>query len=96
MEDMLKNVLLAGIGTLALTYEKASSIVDELIQKGQLTLSQGKQLNQELKRVIEKDQTNTESNFKTYIDSLNLANKVDIDALNKRIDDLEKKINGGK
>lgn len=96
MEDMLKNVLLAGIGTLALTYEKASSIVDELIQKGQLTVSQGKQLNQELKRVMEKDQTNTESNFKTYIDSLNLANKVDIDALNKRIDDLEKKINGGK
>lgn len=95
MEDLLKKIMLAGIGTLALTYEKASSMVDELVQKGQITINQGKQLNEELKKVIDSNNMNQQSQFKEYIDSLNLATKLDIDNLNKRIDDLEKRLNGG-
>lgn len=95
MEDLLKKIMLAGIGTLALTYEKASSMVDELVQKGQITINQGKQLNEELKKVIDSNNMNQQSQFKEYIDSLNLATKSDIDNLNKRIDDLEKRLNGG-
>lgn len=96
MEDLLKKVFLAGIGTMALTYEKANSLVDDLIEKGRITVEQGKQLNEELKRVV-KDNTpdsqnikETESNIKNYLDSLNIATKADIDNLNERIDKLEK------
>jgi len=94
MEDLLKKVLLAGIGTLSLTYEKANVLVKELVQKGQITVEQGKQLNEELKRALN-NQSTIESKVKEYVDSLNLATKADIDSLIARIESLENKLNGG-
>lgn len=48
----LKKILLAGIGTAAVTAEKSKEILDELVKKGELTVEQGKVLNQELKHNI--------------------------------------------
>ena len=45
----LKKVLLAGIGAVATTIEKSKDVVDELVKKGELTVEQGKALNEELK-----------------------------------------------
>ncbi len=96
MEDLLKNIFFAGVGSLALTYEKANELVSDLVGRGKITVEQGKQLNEELKRVVDnskpnpQDTTNVENNIKNYLDSLNLATKADIDSLNKRIDELEK------
>ena len=47
--DGLKKLLLAGVGTVAVTAEKSKEILDELVKKGELTVEQGKVLNQELK-----------------------------------------------
>ncbi len=49
LESDLKKVLLAGIGALATTVEKSKDIVDELVKKGEITVEQGKALNEELK-----------------------------------------------
>ena len=46
--DGLRKVLLAGIGALAIGYEKSSELVDELVKKGEITVEQGKALNTEL------------------------------------------------
>ncbi len=46
--DGFKDIFLAGIGAMAVTGEKAKVLVDDLIQKGELTVDQGKQLNREL------------------------------------------------
>ena len=98
MEDLFKKVFFAGIGTLALTYEKANELVKDLVEKGKITVDQGKQLNEELKRVVKDNDPNAqnianiEMNIKTYLDGLNLATKEDIDNINKRIDQLEKNI----
>ena len=48
----LKKILLVGIGTAAVTAEKSKEILDELVKKGELTVEQGKVLNQELKHNI--------------------------------------------
>ncbi len=48
----MKKVLLAGIGAVACTAEKASSLVDEFVKKGELTVEQGKVLNEELKHKV--------------------------------------------
>lgn len=45
----LKKVLLAGIGAVATTAESAKDIVDDLVKKGELTVEQGKVVNEELK-----------------------------------------------
>ena len=50
--DKLKKLLLAGVGTVAVTAEKSKEILDELVKKGELTVEQGKVLNQELKHNI--------------------------------------------
>lgn len=51
----LKKLLLAGLGAVATTADKSKQIVDELVRKGEITLEQGKVLNEELKRNV-KDQ----------------------------------------
>ena len=48
----IKKLLLAGIGTAAVTAEKSKEVLDELVKKGELTVEQGKVLNQELKHNI--------------------------------------------
>ena len=52
LTDGLKKVVLAGIGTVAVTAEKSKEIIDEMAKRGQQTVEQGKVLNQELKHNI--------------------------------------------
>lgn len=54
LTDGLKKILLAGIGTVAVTAEKSRDVLDELVKKGELTVEQGKVLNEELKHNIKK------------------------------------------
>ncbi|MGN0302080.1 MAG: hypothetical protein ACI4BI_04300 [Anaerotardibacter sp.] len=44
----LTDIFLAGVGALAITGEKAKNVVDTLIEKGELTVEQGKEINTEL------------------------------------------------
>lgn len=46
--DGFKNIFLAGIGALAITGEKSKELVDQLVEKGELTVEQGKTVNAEL------------------------------------------------
>lgn len=50
----LKKILYAGIGTVAVTAEKMKDVLDVMIEKGEMTVEQGKVLNQELKHNIKK------------------------------------------
>lgn len=52
MHESVKTVLLAAIGALALSYEKAAGLVDDLVNKGQITVAEGKQINEELRRTM--------------------------------------------
>ena len=51
MEE-LRKVLLAGVGAMAITAEKSKELVDAFVAKGELTVEQGKVLNEELKRNV--------------------------------------------
>ncbi|MDD3402136.1 MAG: hypothetical protein PHQ72_02105 [Hespellia sp.] len=50
----LKKIILAGIGAAATTAEKSKDILDDMVKKGELTVEQGKVLNQELRHNIKK------------------------------------------
>lgn len=52
--ENVKKLLLAGVGAAATTVEKSKEILDELVEKGELTVEQGKALNEELKHNIKK------------------------------------------
>ena len=52
--DGIKKLILVGIGAAAATAEKSQQIVEDLVKKGEITVEQGKELNQELKRNVKK------------------------------------------
>ena len=52
--ENVKKLLLAGVGAAATTVERSKEILDDLVEKGELTVEQGKALNEELKHNIKK------------------------------------------
>lgn len=50
LSDGLRTVFLAGVGAVAVTGEKAKKLVDDLVKKGELTVEEGKILNEDITR----------------------------------------------
>lgn len=48
--DGFKDIFLAGIGAAPYTGEKGKEVIDRLVEKGELTAEQGRELNEELQR----------------------------------------------
>lgn len=103
MKDELKNIFLAGIGSAAYTYEKASNLVDNLVAKGKITVNDGKELSEELKRNLKdkskiiKDKTNnikplTKQDIKDALKEMNYASKDELEELKQLVINLEKKV----
>ena len=86
--DELKKVLLAGIGLTAMTYDKAEKIVKELIDKGRLTLDEGKELQSELKRKSQEEAKDLLGQIKEKSQSLQYATKEDLQRLEGKLDAL--------
>ena len=62
LSDNIKKFLLAGIGAVASTVDKSKEIVDDLVKKGELTVEQGKTLNEELKHTIKNNVESVKEN----------------------------------
>ena len=99
MNNDIKNFFLAGLGSAAYTYEKATILIDEFVQKGKLTLDEGKDLSEELKRNIKgTKETNTirkdkkaltKEDMISLLSDMQFATKQDIENINKRLSNLE-------
>lgn len=91
LSDGLKKILLAGVGAAATTADAAKDLVDQLVAKGELTVEQGKVLNEELRHNI-KEKVNdhlTVNIVKEYKDVMNA-----VDHMNKdERDQLRAKLN---
>lgn len=93
----LKKVLLAGIGAVAVTGEKSKELLDEMVKKGELTVEQGKALNEELKHNIKstvKEKVNVKVKTSSPEELDELLDKMtpeQVALLKQRIDEMEKK-----
>lgn len=67
-EFSFKNIFLAGVGATAYSFEKAQELVDDLVKKGELTVQQGKVVNEELKH-------NMSEKLRSAADSIENAGK---------------------
>lgn len=87
--DNIKKVILAGIGAVAVTAEKSKDLLDEMVEKGELTVEQGKVLNEELKHNIkEKMNTASEKEDNSGLDISALLNSM----TGEQIEELKKKL----
>jgi polyhydroxyalkanoate synthesis regulator phasin len=93
----MKKILLAGIGAAAITVEKSKEIVDSLIKKGELTVEQGKVINEELKRKVAENfhQNTSGQDGEALFKKLDTMSKEEIAALKAKLVEIEKK-DGGK
>lgn len=85
LSEELKKVLLAGIGAVATTIEKSKDVVDELVKKGELTVEQGKALNEELKHNLTKKTVSVDQISK----DLENINPKDLEILKEKITELQ-------
>ncbi|MDF2503564.1 hypothetical protein [Clostridium sp.] len=96
MVDQLKKALLAGLGSAAYTYEKASKVIDEMVSKGKITLDEGKELSEELRvNIVEKGnkiKPVTKQDILDILKDANLATKDEISDIKDRLTKLEEKL----
>jgi polyhydroxyalkanoate synthesis regulator phasin len=94
MLNLVKKVMLTGVGLAVMTKEKAEELGRELVKKGEITENEGKEFVKELSKKSEearKDFENkVEENVKKILAKLDVVKKKDIDKLVKRVAALEK------
>lgn len=90
MMETLGRLLLAGVGSAAFTYEKASSFISEMVEKGKLTVEEGKELSEEIKKSLKNDFVPlTKGDIKSLFDEMNFASKDDIYEIKERLNRIE-------
>lgn len=99
MMDEIKKVLLFGVGAVASTYEKATEVVDDLVKKGKITIDEGKELGEELKRTFKektKEKEELLNEGRKNISNIEISNYVlrdEYEMLKARVYKLEKLVN---
>ncbi len=92
--DELKKVFLAGLGAMAVSIEKSKELIDELVEKGELTIEQGKVLNEELKHNVKESMEEAKKTKKDQIKDLEKMSAEELDALEQKIQAMKNKKNG--
>ena len=81
MEE-LKKIFLAGVGMTSTSVEKAEKLINELVEKGRVTVQEGKELQSELTRKV----TDKRPIQKSELDNLGYAKKEDLDEVHAKLD----------
>jgi polyhydroxyalkanoate synthesis regulator phasin len=90
--DEFKKIILAGVGAAAVTAEKAEQVVDYCVQKGEMTVEQGKVVNEELKHTVKEKVNATKEKFKKQTKFDDVLKAVD-DLSDEEIEALKNKLN---
>lgn len=90
----VRKIFLAGVGAAATTAETTKDIIDKLVEKGELTVEQGKVFNEELKRnakskVKDHVSVNVTRNFSDAFDSVEKMSAEELEKLKARIAEVE-------
>ncbi len=92
--DELRKLLLTTVGAAAISIEKMDASVQDLIEKGKLSVKEGKELREELLRNKKKesDEVLTKSMLEEIMDSFNFVHQRELNTLRDRVEALEKKL----
>jgi polyhydroxyalkanoate synthesis regulator phasin len=89
MLDVIKKSIFAGIGALALTEEKVQEVIDEFVQKGQISQKEAESLVSEVQKVVDQHKTKLttmiDEQVKRILAELHLVTKDDLVELEKSL-----------
>ena len=96
MIESLRKVGLLGIGAVAITEEKIREVVNELVEKGEMSVDEGKTLVHELltekKKQVQDFDEKISKDVQNAIGKSKIASKDDVSRLEDKITELEKTI----
>ncbi|MPQ43696.1 hypothetical protein [Clostridium tarantellae] len=74
----LKKIMLAAVGTVATVYENIDKNINEMVRKGKITIEEGKELSEQLKKDVEVKTNQATNVMMEKIDELRPLTKEDI------------------
>ncbi|MFD2638875.1 phasin family protein [Piscibacillus salipiscarius] len=97
MRDLFKKGLSVGLGLASASKDQAERVLDELVEKGQLSKEESNNLLKDLRMKGEESQKQFDEKIKrqlkTYLDELEVPTKETAQALEDRIEKLEEQVN---
>jgi len=91
-----RNVLLAGIGAVALAQDQAEDFVNRLVARGEIAAADGRKLLREVaerrKKGAKKVEGGLDKRVEEVLDRMNIPTKAEIEALGDKISELATKI----
>ena len=95
MIDFIKKAMFTGIGLASITKDKVEEVAKEFVEQGNLTEKEGRKLVKDMMDYSEKSRGELEGQIEKYVEKaiskLDLARKRDIDELEGKILELQKK-----
>jgi len=93
-QSSIEKIILAGVGAITKTAETAGELLDELVKKGELSVEQGKALNEELKHDIKKGidsatQKVQSSAVSSFVDHMDKLTPDELNKIRAKLDELE-------
>jgi len=92
MVDFFKNAILAGIGLVSLTREKAEEFAKELISRGELSENEKAKFIKDVMEQTEKSKTELEKKIEKSIENalskLNIPSRKEFEELKKKVEEL--------
>ena len=98
MSDIIKKTMLAGLGLMSMTKEKADKLVNTLVKEGEMSKTEGSKLAKELVKKVEENKTllekKVETSVKKIMIKLDIPSRKEINELKRKIDTSQKKEKG--
>jgi len=95
MSDLIKKTILAGLGALSLSREKAKKLAKDLVKQGELAKSEEAKFTRDLIERAEKSKVEAEKKIEKIVEKtltkLNIPTRKELNALKTKIDKLSKK-----
>lgn len=101
--DLLRRVLLAGVGAVAMTHDEAERMIDRMVERGEIARKDGEKILNEVKeRFRQRPQQmqqqvssfgeRIESSMEQLLNNLNIPTRRDIDELSSRVSQLAERL----
>ncbi|UUX34360.1 hypothetical protein [Fundicoccus culcitae] len=94
VEKSIKNIFLAAVGGTALSYEKAEDLVNKMIEKGQVTVKEGKELTEDLTRTIKGEHKVSEDSEQAKMELAEelMTLRLDINEIKRELGEIRKRL----
>jgi poly(hydroxyalkanoate) granule-associated protein len=94
--DVMRRMMLAGIGAIALKHDEVEEFIDKLVERGEIAKNDAEELRNEMKERRKKyfhgEESHQHNRMQEFLNRLEVPSKEDINLLNKKMTELEKKI----